>query len=294
MKTNVKIGGLLLLCGLLCGCIRDDLSDCPVNQGALYFRYYGDGNQDIFPDKIGEVTLYIYDNADGGLLETIILSDNQLHDQKMQLDLPAGDYHAVAWGNFLEATDAESMEELSTGIVGVADYFTRNTIRTNDSLYFGKLDFIIPENRIVNDTVFFNSAHVNMILDLVGLKDEAIVEGESPISFRASGLSPMVDFDGKASDVKTSYFPTTKPEGDDFVARFNTMRFNNINDIQIDLLYDGSDEPMFTLDLSDYMALHKITVEDINEITIGIRFIFTGEAVRVENWVENEITPGFQ
>jgi Protein of unknown function (DUF1812). len=293
MKTIVKICGLLLLFGLMNGCIRDDRGKCPPGTGAaLLLRYYGDGDRDIFRDKIGEVTLYIYDNTDGHLVETTILSDNQLRNQEIEIDLPSGDYHAVAWGNFYQETEAEGTDSLSTGIIGLRDYFTRDVVRTSDSLYFGKLNFIVPHGEAVNDTVFFSSAHINMVLGLEDLRDEAITEGVSPVSFRLTGLSPMADFDGRVSDVKTSYFPTTAPEGDDFVARFNTLRFGDVNDIMIDLFYDEADEPMFTLDLADYMSGHDITVEGINEITIGIRFIFTGHSVRVENWVENEITPG--
>lgn len=295
MRTfTVKILAVLLLSGLMYGCIyQDDLVPCEEENGAiLFFEYFGDGQQDIFQDKIEEVTLYIYDNYDDSLVETIILSSEQLRQQKVVLDLPPGSYHAVAWGNYLDQTQTESTASASTAILGVAGYFRDEMVTTNDRLYFGKTDFTIPANGTVTSTVDFSSAHIKMVLDLADLRSSAITEGVSPIKFRMSELSPTVDFNGVFSDNKIPYYPSTALEGDDFVARFNTLRFEDINNIQIDLFYVNSTEPMYTLNLADYMAAHSITVDGINEITIGIRFVFTGTTVVVERWVESEITPG--
>ena len=156
-----------MLSGLMCGCIyQDDLERCEGENGEiLFFEYFGDGTQDIFQDKIEEVTLYIYDNSDDSLVETIILSSEQLRQQKVVLDLPPGSYHAVAWGNYLAETHAENTTSVSTAVLGVSGYFRDERVTTNDSLYFGRTDFTIPASGTVTSPVDFSSAHIKMVLD---------------------------------------------------------------------------------------------------------------------------------
>ena len=86
----------MLLVALTTGCIKEDLDSCDTN---LIFRYFGDGTKDIFPEKIEKVDLYVY-SENGALVETIGLDQGDLrNNQGTPLNLPAGKYRVVGWGN---------------------------------------------------------------------------------------------------------------------------------------------------------------------------------------------------
>lgn len=80
---------------LFSACIREDLSHCPVYTTEFSFAYYGDGDTDIFHDKIHNTDLFLFD-AEGLFLERYRLDDSWLSENKtLRLPLPAGDYQVV-------------------------------------------------------------------------------------------------------------------------------------------------------------------------------------------------------
>lgn len=89
------IGGVIFLCG----CIRDDRSDClfPLR---LQFSYnYNREQQDLFAAEIERVGLFLYDAESGALKDTAIARTADLEsDNIFTWDVPPGSYHVVAWG----------------------------------------------------------------------------------------------------------------------------------------------------------------------------------------------------
>jgi len=291
MKQIKIIFTLLLGMSLFSGCIKDDLEDCIVEGKPLYFSYLGDINREIFPQKINEVNLYVYDQAES-LVQTIILNKTDLNTlQGTKLDLPNGNYHIVCWGNVFSETQVNN--ELSRGpeaFVSTPEFLTDETITTNDSLYFGSLDIQITNDIIKPDTVYFKSSHIKMLVKLEGLDDYDV----SPVKLQIENLSPTVDFYQKYSADTTSYYPVISRDNaaNDFIARFNVLRFNNDNNINIKLINTESGKIIYTLKLKDFLAQNSITVNGINEAFVGIAFWFNGLGVTVKPWDEENITPG--
>ena len=119
----------MLLVVLATGCIKEDLDSCDTN---LIFRYFGDGTKDIFPEKIEKVDLYVY-SENGALIETIGLDQGDLRRyQGTPLNLPAGKYRVVCWGNTKNDTRIDQAMALNTALVAAPHYFTREIITTND------------------------------------------------------------------------------------------------------------------------------------------------------------------
>lgn len=130
----------MLLVALTTGCIKEDLDSCDTN---LIFRYFGDGTKDIFPEKIEKVDLYVY-SENGALVETIGLDQGDLrNNQGTPLNLPAGKYRVVGWGNTKNDTRINQAAALNTALVAAPHYFTKEIITTNDSLYIGSRDIEI-------------------------------------------------------------------------------------------------------------------------------------------------------
>ena len=281
----------MLLVALATGCIKEDLDSCDTN---LIFRYFGDGTKDIFPEKIEKVDLYVY-SENGALIETIGLNQGDLRRyQGTPLNLPAGKYRVVGWGNTKNDTRINQAAALNTALVAAPHYFTREIITTNDSLYIGSRDIEIFQDASNADTVYFSSSHIKMYLELDGLEDAAWTDGTSPIEIEVGNLSPTVDFAKTFSSENVSYRPITKKEEDTpvYKSRFNVLRFNDNNSIYINLVSKKTSKTIYTLNLKDFMKYNQISVDGINEVTIGIRFRFNGTSVTVQPWDEEVIKPG--
>lgn len=281
----------MLLVVLATGCIKEDLDSCDTN---LIFRYFGDGTKDIFPEKIEKVDLYVY-SENGALIETIGLDQGDLRRyQGTPLNLPAGKYRVVCWGNTKNDTRIDQAMALNTALVAAPHYFTREIITTNDSLYIGSRDIEIFQDASNADTVYFSSSHIKMYLELDGLEDAAWTDGTSPIEIEVGNLSPTVDFAKTFSSENVSYRPITKKEEDTpvYKSRFNVLRFNDNNSIYINLVSKKTSKTIYTLNLKDFMKYNQISVNGINEVTIGIRFRFNGTSVTVQPWDEEVIKPG--
>lgn len=276
----------LLLVFLLPSCIKEDLDDCGT---FLYFSYLGDFNKEIFPEKIDKVNLYVYD-VNGNLVETILLDRNDLkRSQGTQLNLPAGDYHLVCWGNAYGDTQINDDATLRTGIVAAPHYFTKETITTNDSLYIGSKDIKLSGDILGTDTVYFSSAHIKMLVQTSGLEGET----SSPFDIVVENVSSTVDFSKNFSTEKSIYYPLSVNSSDGiFDARFNVLRFNDVNDVRIKLVNKETNTVVYNLSLKDFMAENNITVNGINEAFVGISFRFNGLSVTVKPWDEEIITPG--
>lgn len=281
----------MLLVVLATGCIKEDLDSCDTN---LIFRYFGDGTKDIFPEKIEKVDLYVY-SENGALIETIGLDQGDLRRyQGTPLNLPAGKYRVVCWGNTKNDTRIDQAMALNTALVAAPHYFTREIITTNDSLYIGSRDIEIFQDASNTDTVYFSSSHIKMYLELDGLEDAVWTDGTSPIEIEVGNLSPTVDFAKTFSLENVSYRPIVKKEENTpgYKSRFNVLRFNDKNSIYINLVSKETNKTIYTLNLKDFMQYNQISVDGINEVTIGIRFRFNGTSVTVQPWDEEVIKPG--
>ena len=183
---------------------------------------------------------------------------------------------------------------LNTALVAAPHYFTREIITTNDSLYIGSRDIEIFQDASNADTVYFSSSHIKMYLELDGLEDAAWTDGTSPIEIEVGNLSPTVDFAKTFSSENVSYRPIAKKEEDTpvYKSRFNVLRFNDNNSIYINLVSKKTSKTIYTLNLKDFMKYNQISVDGINEVTIGIRFRFNGTSVTVQPWDEEVIKPG--
>lgn len=288
MKRITIIWSLLLLI-LSSACIKEDQEDCGIY---VYFSYLGDINKEIFPQKIASVNLYVYDES-GVLVKTSTFDREELRlSQGTMLDLPNGNYHLVCWGNAREETRINEHASLRSALVAAPHYFTKEIITTNDSLYFGMKDITIQGNGEERDTVYFNSSHIKMRVEIVGLEDRE----EMPLQVTVGNLSPTVDFARNFSTKKEFYHPITKKVAGtgSSEARFNVLRFNDDNDVYVDLTDKETNQVVYHLNLKDFMQKNQITVDGINEAFVGIRFKVNGLSVTVSPWEEENIKPGIE
>lgn len=272
------------------GCIRENMDDCK-GKVTLRFRYVGDGTTDIFPEKIEHVTMYVYSIADGSLAAIHKYDDNALAAyQGADVMLFPGRYEVVCWGNALDETTINEGEKIAAD-----GYFENTDIATNDPLYYGTIEIEVPETLVENNYICdFVCSHVKFRVRVEGFDQTTM----GVPSLELTQLASFTDFDNVPSDEeRCSYHPVLAAGYDGeqtvYTAEFNTLRFNDDNDIMLRLHSDETRVVAHEFPLADFLQEHNIAVEGVNEVTVPIRIRFSPIGVTIDDWDSVPVNPDF-
>lgn len=272
------------------GCIRENMDDCK-GKVTLRFRYVGDGTTDIFPEKIEHVTMYVYSIADGSLAAIQKYDDNALAAyQGADVMLFPGRYEVVCWGNALDETTINEGEKIAAN-----GYFENTDIATNDPLYYGSIEIEVPETLVENNYICdFVCSHVKFRVRVEGFDQTTM----GVPSLELTQLASFTDFDNVPSDEeRCSYHPVLDAGYDGeqtvYTAEFNTLRFNDDNDIMLRLHSDETRVVAHEFPLADFLQEHNIAVEGVNEVTVPIRIRFSPIGVTIDDWDSVPVNPDF-
>lgn len=272
------------------GCIRENMDDCK-GKVTLRFRYVGDGTTDIFPEKIEHVTMYVYSIADGSLAAIHKYDDNALAAyQGADVMLFPGRYEVVCWGNALDETTINEGEKIAAD-----GYFENTDIATNDPLYYGSIEIEVPETLVENNYICdFVCSHVKFRVRVEGFDQTTM----GVPSLELTQLASFTDFDNVPSDEeRCSYHPVLAAGSDGeqtvYTAEFNTLRFNDDNDIMLRLHSDETRVVAHEFPLADFLQEHNIAVEGVNEVTVPILIRFSPIGVTIDDWDSVPVNPDF-
>lgn len=272
------------------GCIRENMDDCK-GKVTLRFRYVGDGTTDIFPEKIEHVTMYVYSIADGSLAAIQKYDDNTLAAyQGADVMLFPGRYEVVCWGNALDETTINEGEKIAAD-----GYFENTDIATNDPLYYGTIEIEVPETLVENNYICdFVCSHVKFRVRVEGFDQTTM----GVPSLELTQLASFTDFDNVPSDEeRCSYHPVLAAGSDGeqtvYTAEFNTLRFNDDNDIMLRLHSDETRVVAHEFPLADFLQEHNIAVEGVNEVTVPILIRFSPIGVTIDDWDSVPVNPDF-
>lgn len=272
------------------GCIRENMDDCK-GKVTLRFRYVGDGTTDIFPEKIEHVTMYVYSIADGSLAAIQKYDDNALAAyQGADVMLFPGRYEVVCWGNALDETTINEGEKIAAN-----GYFENTDIATNDPLYYGSIEIEVPETLVENNYICdFVCSHVKFRVRVEGFDQTTM----GVPSLELTQLASFTDFDNVPSDEeRCSYHPVLAAGSDGeqtvYTAEFNTLRFNDDNDIMLRLHSDETRVVAHEFPLADFLQEHNIAVEGVNEVTVPILIRFSPIGVTIDDWDSVPVNPDF-
>lgn len=272
------------------GCIRENMDDCK-GKVTLRFRYVGDGTTDIFPEKIEHVTMYVYSIADGSLAAIQKYDDNALAAyQGADVMLFPGRYEVVCWGNALDEITINEGEKIAAN-----GYFENTDIATNDPLYYGSIEIEVPETLVENNYICdFVCSHVKFRVRVEGFDQTTM----GVPSLELTQLASFTDFDNVPSDEeRCSYHPVLAAGSDGeqtvYTAEFNTLRFNDDNDIMLRLHSDETRVVAHEFPLADFLQEHNIAVEGVNEVTVPILIRFSPIGVTIDDWDSVPVNPDF-
>lgn len=129
--------GLLLSAGCLTGCIKDDLSDCPINVDpepepepepepttgtfrlALTYTMHNTQENgtyvDLFNDQVHKVDVFVFDES-GRFIQQITeeAAPQFAENYTKEIELPGGDYQFVVWGNHYEDETVHNYGDITT------------------------------------------------------------------------------------------------------------------------------------------------------------------------------------
>lgn len=98
MKMLKKIVFLFLVLASLGSCIKENTDDCWTGL-RLHFSYtYNNQNQNLLAEQVGGIIVYIFDHETGILADMVPVSASAIQRGWVDVDLPEGNYTAVAWG----------------------------------------------------------------------------------------------------------------------------------------------------------------------------------------------------
>ena len=274
----------------LISCIREDLSECyGVNK--LQLSYMGDGDTEIFQQKISSVEMYIFDAA----VECVYnraLTDEELSQQEVTLPrLAVGEYRIVCVANG-ENTDvvATDGKDYSAMYFADKDYTAGSVTKSNDSLYWSSKSITVTADD-KTDVAQFVSSHYDIYVEVVG------VDAQSAIEIQMSGLMPCTALDTNvAFGTATTYCPVVESVAAESTKKsaFNVMRHADHSAVEVKVV-DNSGAELAKVNLAQFLAANPAIDCTKNEVIIPISFSFklADCTVSLPEWYIKDIKPEF-
>lgn len=274
---------------LMTSCIDEDLSEC--GRTELLFSYVGDGTSEIFPEKICNVDLYVFDE-DNRVVATQELGEASLRArQGTALDLNPGRYRIVCVGNAFEATVIGPSADAAEAHFSHHGAIDGAVIDGTDSLYWGSAEVNVPQNRELVETIPFRSSHVDVVFEVEGAENTA-----GGLSLSVENLYASVGlYDNVARGGLYTYRPGWDfDDGSHLVSAFNVARISDGQPVSF-VLTDGMGAEVERIDLGDFLAEHDEVDITRQEACVPIRVVFDGLGVRVDvpDWYVEELKPEF-
>ena len=287
---------LLLAGGISASCIKEDHSDCR-NIYRLALSYFGDGQTEIFHEKIESVQMYVFD-AQNNCVVSRELSKAEVEARLTTLpSLVSGEYKIVCIGN----ADQTEVENLSAGDLeqitfASTDYLAGRTVSGNDPLYWSSIDYTINPYDMFQleqtKTTEFKSSHYDVVVEATGVPMST--KSTPSLSIILEGVSPQTDFLNKAKGTPTDYvLETSYNDKGDLTASCNIMRHSPNQEVYLVITGATGDE-IVRVNVAEHIAEHNIDMTK-QECVIPFKFEFTSAdvAVTVPDWFIENVTPEF-
>lgn len=281
---------------LLASCIKEDYSDCERTLN-LTFSYTGDGQTDIFPDKITCVGLYVFDAQDKLVQTDMIERDELKAFQGARLNLPAGRYRVVGVGNCFDKTQVinTSAGDMSEICFCHPAAETGGEVEGNDSLYMGSRMIEVPEGYgSYDDDVAFRSSHLKVSYTVKGY----VPSRASALELRVKNVLPHTNFNNEPHGDKMTYTPALErdAENGEHTGYFNIMRHTADCDVEFELVDSATGEVVHTLALKDFCSEFADVIDLTKQevlIPIVVEFRSIGVIVTIPDWLVTDVDPDF-
>lgn len=282
----------MLLLPFLGGCIFDPPEEC--DNVSISFRYCPDGTNCQFNRYIGQVTLLVYGDDNRLVQEKPLTGGLCSGTCKAGLNLSPGSYSLVAVGNAYGHTMLCSPESMATLTVTSPQYAEGQKIISNDSLYLGRKELIVPPFDSVEDTVDLESIHIGFRLLVRGLQNIATKNETPPAYITLDNLLPEYSLSEGATGPPQTYYPAGSfyQSSGIMLIEFNIFRGNNLNNVILNL-FDKNHLILKQSNLGLLLQQAGFDPGNIGDINIPLEIVITGLDITIEvsNWDEEELIP---
>ncbi len=270
-------------------CIKEDLSACR-STNELILSYKGDGETEIFKDKVRRVEIFVFDSK-GNLVFSGVLPQSDVDGARTVLPtLDPGDYTIVCVGN----THSTRIDKVVAGdfaktLFGPEAQFGSGTVTGTDSLYFASRKFTVTDYDS-SEVISFRSSHYKVVV-------EVLADGEILGALKAltvSGLSPYTDFSGAPQGSPVSYSPVLTAGSGMKSSSFNIMRNKSFDDVWVVLTTSAGVE-VARVNVGEFLKAHPEIDVSRQECLIPIRIIFSSAGIEivVPEWYARYVNPEF-
>lgn len=304
----MKLFPVSLLLFFVCmfgGCISEDTGDCPVelqNNLILKFLYTNNEGTDIFTQKINRVHVFVFDSADHLIQEQIVDQASLSVFAGTQLNLQAGIYRIICWGNALDNTSFAQVE--------MADLF-KNAFLSNsgidptngDPLYYAPFPsqvftVAVSQGQVQTAQIAFCSAHIKIQVYVKGFDDKSPEGDQLPPLVKLVDIPSGYNFDMQASNDLIFYQDAAHyrtVEGQTLAALdFNTPLFGQDTPAQLLIKKQSDQTTVTTISLKDFIKENNISLDDNQQVVIPILIEYksVGISITLPGWGQNPVNPG--
>lgn len=287
---------LLFAGALSTSCIKEDHSEC-YNVYRLALSYLGDGQTELFSEKIERVQMYVFDKNNNCVVsEQLSQADVKARVTTLP-HLQSGDYRIVCVGNAFE-TEVEGLSSgnLEQVVFAAKDYVSGKTVSGNDSLYWSSIAYsIAPYDEykpIETKTASFASSHFDVEVEIEGVP-VLTADAEYPV-IELVGVSPQTDFKNQAKGPSTTYVMDAVHDGvNTLSAKSNIMRHKNHDAVYLRLA-NSNGASLVEVSFAQHIAKYGIDVTKQEcVIPFKIEFKSSSISVSVPSWYITNVTPDF-
>ena len=300
MKKIINMLSCVLAAALFTGCVWEDLDDC--YRVSLKMSYTGDGETDMFFEKISKVDLYIFD--ENGKFQDVLSYDGTDAQTLIfpEFKLDPGTYEIVAIANDYDKTEIKIGDNLENSYFGSPHYTASGESIGHDDNYWSYLRIEMGSQALLAYTLEFESSHIDVSLEISCLSPDAVVNSHS----KASGGYEIYFENGKArtdftnnvmDEVPCVIRPELGYDAEKNMIVSNDLKFvreGNDTELVLKVVSPEGDE-MASMAVSDYLSRHPEIDITRQEALLPIMVKFTGFDVDIvlPEWFINDVTPEF-
>lgn len=240
-KQSIILAALLLLSGLLGGCIREDNTDCP-RPFRLFVKAIDIDLKDITESgEVKQVFLFVY-NEKGELIQSVELDANHVKSRKpINIELPYPGFeklYFVAWGNVNDEVDFDKndldvkLKDKGAGIAG-----------SPSDLFYGTLDVAVEYGGLEyagDQTVVISRKTSQVVITANGLKAWN-GNKEGAYTYRLTESHNTIDGSGNLTGAMVGYNPASSMDanGNLGAAPFRTFPTTGGKTYTLEILFNG-------------------------------------------------------